>query len=129
MVLAAPLPMPVRNGEVVLPGKIYRGRPKDFLPPGRTDNGHPVVVLTHPDENGHVMIAEIGHNLPDQSNSKPTTEYGIASFRNRKGFDHRISLTAKKVHINNLSHKIGPIGNHRVSGIHLSNLQKDTGIA
>ena len=61
-----------------------------------------MLVLTVPDDEGLVEVADISHNHPEL-NSIAATEYGLPSHLNEDGKDHRISCKPKKIHHDNLS--------------------------
>ncbi|KAF8815411.1 hypothetical protein BYT27DRAFT_7249203 [Phlegmacium glaucopus] len=102
IVLAAP--MPLGAADVRVPGQVLAGRPKNFDPKeaAHSMGKHPVVVLTHPDANGHVKVSDISHNPPAGSNTKLATEYGLPSHQ-KNGPEHQTSLNAKTINYNNPS--------------------------
>ncbi|KAF8815403.1 hypothetical protein BYT27DRAFT_7080036, partial [Phlegmacium glaucopus] len=98
-------------------------------PGPQTAGGHPLVVLTKPDDNGHVKVASLSHSHADGSNPKPSTDYGLPA-NVKDGKESHISLNAKTIHRDRLSHLSAnhPLNGHQVTGDHLTTLQSHTGM-
>ncbi|KAF8815404.1 hypothetical protein BYT27DRAFT_7238412 [Phlegmacium glaucopus] len=128
MVMAAPLPL---GADEVHPGHVLAGRPKHLDPPGSKNAGkHPLVVLSHPDANGHVKVADLSHDHPAGSNTRPATDYGLPAHE-KDGKESHISLNTKTIHHSHLSQlsENHSLHGHAVTGDNLTNLQSHTGTA